>query len=253
MNGQLWLSRNRHHPSPDLGLPALLPSQGGELRDPGANKTRSTGLDPSGKKGCCPLIQERSRSRSQSRTPPPPGPGRGQQAPARGCARTFPPPGPRGQRPEPPGGPCPDFTSFFTFHSSFSLTASSALPMVRRVASRLCRAAPQAPRCPRRLRASAQRHTRKAEPPPTAVPARRRRRSHCPVLGSAAIFRTPHRRQAPGPAPSHSRERGVHSAKGGSGRGQAARAWGRPARERATRAAVMATRRLQSRGREPAL
>lgn len=37
MNGQLGFSRNCRHPSPDLGLPELLPSQGGELRDRGAN------------------------------------------------------------------------------------------------------------------------------------------------------------------------------------------------------------------------
>lgn len=53
MKGQHHFSRNRHHPSPDLGLPALLPSQGGELRDRGANKRRSAGLPPR-TEGCCP-------------------------------------------------------------------------------------------------------------------------------------------------------------------------------------------------------
>lgn len=156
-----------------------------------------------------------------------------------------------------PGGPCPDFTSFFTFHSSFSLTASSALPILRRLTRGRCPAAPYAPHAPSPPpRLSAQRPTHQAEPPPAALPASRRRR-HCPVLGSAAIFRAPHRRQEPGPAPSHCRGRGggVRSATGrwGGRAGETARAWGRRARARAPRAAVIATRRLQPRGREPAL
>lgn len=120
-----------------------------------------------------------------------------------------------------PRGSLPDFTSFFTFHSSFSLTASSALPMVRRQDRRRCPAAPEAPRAPSPPRCLPdQRPTRKAEPPAAALPACSRRRNHCPVLGSAAIFRAPHRRQAAGPAPSHSWVRGgVRSATGGSGRG----------------------------------
>lgn len=118
-----------------------------------------------------------------------------------------------------------------------------------------CPPSPRAPSPPPRL--SVQRPTRKAEPAPAALPARRRRRSHYPVLGSAAIFRVPHRRQAAGPAPSHSRGRGVRSATGrregrGAGGGCAqlgvAGPWAR-----ASRAAVMATRRLPPRGCEPSL
>lgn len=114
-----------------------------------------------------------------------------------------------GARTRAPGGRCPDFTSFFTFHSSFSLTASSALPIVRRLTGRRCPAAPEAPHAPSPPpRLSAQRPTHQEEPPPAALPARCCSRSHCPVLGSAAIFRAPHRRQEAGPAPSHSRGRG---------------------------------------------
>ena len=71
-----------------------------------------------------------------------------------------------------PGGPCPDFTSFFTFHSSFSLTASSALPILRRLTRGRCPAAPYAPHAPSPPpRLSAQRPTHQAEPPPAALPA----------------------------------------------------------------------------------
>lgn len=153
-----------------------------------------------------------------------------------------------GARTRAPGGRCPDFTSFFTFHSSFSLTASSALPIVRRLTGRRCPAAPEAPHAPSPPpRLSAQRPTHQEEPPPAALPARCCSRSHCPVLGSAAIFRAPHRRQEAGPAPSHSRGRGgggCAQPRGGGGvrRGEAVRACGRQAGARATPAAVMATR-----------
>lgn len=61
-------------PSPDLGLPALLPSQGGELWDRRANKPQSTSLAP--RTDRCPQIPERGGSRAS------PGP-RPRQAQAR--------------------------------------------------------------------------------------------------------------------------------------------------------------------------
>lgn len=44
MNGQLGFSSNHRHPSPDRGLPALLPSQGGEPEYRGANKPQGASL-----------------------------------------------------------------------------------------------------------------------------------------------------------------------------------------------------------------
>lgn len=160
-----------------------------------------------------------------------------------------------------PGGPCPDFTSFFTFHSSFSLTASSALPILRGLTRG---EVPSGPLCPpRALAASAplgsaphapggapvRRAPRPPPPPPQPLPGAGLR-SHLPSPAQTSGA-------WPGPFPlpgagwgGCSQPRG---AGGGVGRGVTARAWGRRAPARATRAAVMATRLLQPRGREPAL
>lgn len=143
-----------------------------------------------------------------------------------------------------PGGPCPDFTSFFTFHSSFSLSASSALPMVLRVAERPRRAPPQTPlaasaplgSAPHAQSGAPVRCAPRPPPPPQPLPGARLR-SH--VLSPAQTSGS-----WPGPFPQPGREAGGGGALGDRGR---------PAWERATPAAVMATRRLQSPGREPAL
>lgn len=144
MNGQLGFSRNRRHPSPDRDPPALLPSQGGSRRTAEANKPQGACLTRD--KGAAPGA-ERGGRHSLHRTPPPPG----AQAAARVGTVTPPLSGQRG-RGASPRVLAPDLTSFFTFHSSFSLTASSALPMVRQVAGRR---RPAAPRSPRALAASA--------------------------------------------------------------------------------------------------
>lgn len=126
---------------------------------------------------------------------PGPGPARWARDRERGCRG----PAREGCEPLRPG---PDRTSFFTFHSSFSLTASSALPMVRQAAGRRHQVAPRSPRALSPLpRLPTQRPTRQAEPPPAALPACSRR-SHCPVLSSAAIFRAPQTSGGrPGPFP----------------------------------------------------
>lgn len=149
--------------------------------------------------------------------------------------------------------PGPDRTSFFTFHSSFSLTASSALPMVRQAAGRRHQVAPRSPRALSPLpRLPTQRPTRQAEPPPAALPACSRR-SHCPVLSSAAIFRAPQTSGGrPGPFPRPA-GRGCVRRDWGGGVKAGADAWGRRARARAAGTVVMATGLLPPRGREPAL
>lgn len=70
MYRQPRFSRNRRHPSPDLGLPALLPSQGGELRDRGAHNPWSAGRAPRTEGSWLPLDPREGGGRSQSRTPP---------------------------------------------------------------------------------------------------------------------------------------------------------------------------------------
>lgn len=141
--------------------------------------------------------------------------------------------------------PCPDRTSFFTFHSSFSLTASSALPMVRQVAGRRHQAAPRAPVRPHRLRASrlSAPHARRSPRPLHSPPAAAAATARCSAPQPSS---EPRRRQAAGPAPSHSRQGGgvcAATGEGGSGRvrtpggvgpGRAPQGWlsWRPARSR---------------------
>lgn len=115
--------------------------------------------------------------------------------------------------------PCPDRTSFFTFHSSFSLTASSALPMVRQVAGRRHQAAPEAPVRPHRLRTSrlSAPHARRSPRPLHSPPAAAAATARCSAPQPSS---EPRRRQAAGPAPSHSRQGGgVCAATGGGGQG----------------------------------
>lgn len=246
MNGQLGLSSNRRHPSPDRGLPALLPSRGGEPEDRGTNKPQGASLTLA--EGAAPDA-ERGVGRGPHTTPPPPGTVAGGRA--RG-GRDLSAPGAAREGCE-PLRPCPDRTSFFTFHSSFSLTASSALPMVRQVAARRHQAAPRTPVRPHRLRASrlsaprARRSPRPLHSPPAAAAATAR--CSAPQPSSE-----PRRRQAGGPAPSHSRQGGgVCAATGEGGVRAGADAWGRRARARAAGMVVMATGPLPPRGREPAL
>lgn len=109
---------------------------------------------------------------------------------------------------------------------------------------------PCAPSPPPRL--PTQRPTREAEPPPAALPACSRR-SHCPVLSSAAIFRAPQtsgRRPGPFPQPAG---RGCVRRDWGRGVRAGADALGRRARARAAGMVVMTTGPLPPRGREPAL
>lgn len=91
--------------------------------------------------------------------------------------------------------------------------------MVRQVAGRRCPAAPRSPACPRRLRASrlsaprVRRSPRQPRSPPAAAAATAR--CSAPQPSSE-----PRRRQAAGPAPSHSRQGGgVCAATGGGGQG----------------------------------
>lgn len=247
VNGQLGFSSNRRHPSPDRGLPALLPSQGGEPEDRRANKPQGASLTLA--EGAAPDA-ERGVGRSSHRTPPQPGTvGWRPRAwvPRPLCSRAS-----AGGVRAPETLP-PDRTSFFTFHSSFSLTASSALPMVRQVAARRHQEAPRAPVRPHRLRASrlsaprARRSPRPLHSPPAAAAATAR--CSAPQPSSE-----PRRRQAAGPAPSHSRQGGgVCAATGEGGVRAGADAWGRRARARAAGMVVMATGPLPPRGREPAL
>lgn len=71
MNGQLGFSSNRRYPSPDRDLPALLPSQGGERENGGANKPQGASLTLA--EGAA-RDAERDVGRGPNRTPPPPGP-----------------------------------------------------------------------------------------------------------------------------------------------------------------------------------
>lgn len=248
MNGQLGFSSNPCHPSPDRGLPALLPSQGGGA---GASRSKQApGREPDPCRGRCPGRGE-GRGARPAQDPAPARHG-GLVAARVGAATSLSARGPAQEGCEPPR-PCSDRTSFFTFHSSFSLTASSALPMVRQAAGGRHQVAPRSPRAPSpppRLRT--QRPTRQAEPRTAALPACSRR-SHCPVLSSAAIFRAPQTSGGrPGPFPRPA-GRGCVRCDWGGGVKAGADAWGRRARARAAGTVVMATGLLPPRGREPAL
>lgn len=93
--------------------------------------------------------------------------------------------------------------------------------MVRQVRGQAAPGGPPIPRLPSPPpRLPAQRPTREAEPPPAALPARRRR-SHCPVLSSAAIFRAPQTSGSrPGPFPQPAGRGCVRRDWGGEGGGQ---------------------------------
>lgn len=193
--------------------------------------------------------------RGPHRTPPPPGPDPSGLAAAR-----------EGHDPSAPGAarkgcaplsPCPDRTSFFTFHSSFSLTASSALPMVGQVAGKLLEAGPR-PRAPARAlaasappdsaphaRGGAPSRSTPRLPPPQPLPGAQLR-SHLPSPADV--------RQQARPLPTAGRE-GVCAPRLGGGcvcQGGWG-AWGRRALARAAGMVVMVTGGLLPRGREPAL
>lgn len=92
---------------------------------------------------------------------------------------------------------------------------------MRQVAGRWHRVAPRAPGAPSPPpRLPTQRPTREAESPPAALPACSRR-SHCPVLSSAAIFRAPQTSGSrPGPFPLPAGRGCVRRNWGGGGGGQ---------------------------------
>lgn len=258
MNGQLGFSCNRRHPSPDRGPPALLPSQGGEREAREANKpqgaclTLGEGAAPGAERGVRP---------GPPRTPPPPGlpppppPRLGGLAAAGVGTGTPSAPGAARERREHPRVRAP--RPYLLFHVPQQLFFDCVLCAAHGAAGG-GQAAPGGPPIPRLPspppRLPAQRPTREAEPPPAALPARRRR-SHCPVLSSAAIFRAPQTSGSrPGPFPQPAGRGCVRRDWGGEGGVRAgADAWGRRARARAAGTVVMATGRLPPRGREPAL
>lgn len=214
MNGQLGFSSNRRHPSPDRDLPALLPSQGGEREDRGANKPQGASLTLA--EGAA-WDAERGVGRGPNRTPPPPGPV-GWRPRARGCHELSAPGPAQGGVRAPETLPRP----YLLFHVPQQLFFDCVLCAAHGAAGG-GQAAPSGPPSPRAPspppRLPTQRPTREAEPPPAALPACSRR-SHCPVLSSAAIFRAPQTSGSrPGPFPQPAGRGCVRCDWGGGGQG----------------------------------
>lgn len=94
--------------------------------------------------------------------------------------------------------------------------------MVRQVAGRRRPAAPRSPACPRRLRASrlSAPRVRRSPRPPRSPPAAAAATARCSAPQPSS---EPRRRQAAGPAPSHSRQGGGVCAATGEGRGGSGR------------------------------
>lgn len=214
MNGQLGFPSNRRHPSPDRGLPALLPSQGGEPEHRGANKPQGASLTPA--EGAAPDA-ERGVG---------PGPHGPRPRPARWAgdrARGWVPPPPcswasAGGMRAPETLPRP----YLLFHVPQQLFFDCVLCAAHGAAGG-GQAAPSRPPSPRAPspppRLPTQRPTREAEPPPAALPACSRR-SHCRVLSSAAIFRAPQTSGSrPGPFPQPAGRGCVRRDWGGGGQG----------------------------------
>lgn len=227
MKGQHHFSRNRHHPSPDLGLPALLPSQGGELRDRGANKRRSAGLAPR-TEGCCPRSGREPVAAASPGPRPRPAQARGRWCRRRrggGGVRTFP-------RPPPPGSAGRDVSlrgSLLLLYLLLYVPQQFLFDCVLRAAHGVAGGRKATPSCPPSppcaLASSAplrsaphaqggapvRRAPRPPPPPPQPLP-RAGLRSHLPSPAQTSGG-------WPGPFPQSRAGGGVRSATGGSGRG----------------------------------